>query len=122
MLNIYLNYLFYFLFCDVCNFADNITSYVRDKNLAFLLAKLEGHSNISMKWFENNYMKMNSDRCHLFISGNKIEHLWDKIANDRIWGSKTVKLLLKHFLNLNFNTTLSHGCFIVEVQTIEQTI
>ena len=38
-------------------------------------------------------MKMNSDKCHLFISGNKFEHLWVKIGNNRIWGSRTVKLL-----------------------------
>ena len=36
---------------------------------------------------------MNSGKCHLFISGNKFEHLWTKIGNDRIWGSRTVKLL-----------------------------
>ena len=69
LFNIYLNDLFYFLFCDASNFADDTTSYVRDKNLAFVLAKLEENSNIAMKWFENNYMKMNSGKCHLFISG-----------------------------------------------------
>ena len=46
-----------------------------------------------MKWFENNYMKMNSDKCHPFISGNKFEHLWAKISNDRIWESRAVQLL-----------------------------
>ena len=25
-------------------------------------------------------MKINSDKCHLFISGNKFEHLWVKIS------------------------------------------
>ena len=69
LFNIYLNDLFYFLFCDASNFADDTTSYVCDKNLAFVLAKLEENSNIAMKWFENNYMKMNSGKCHLFISG-----------------------------------------------------
>ena len=48
LFNIYVNDLFYFLFCDVCH-----------KNLAFVLAKLEEHSNIARKWFENNYMEMN---------------------------------------------------------------
>ena len=72
----------YFIFCLVI--------YV---NLSFVLAKLEENPNIAMKWFENNYMKMNSDKCHLFISGNQFEHLWAKIGNDRIWESRTVKLL-----------------------------
>ena len=38
-------------------------------------------------------MKMNSDKCHLFISGKKFEHLWVKIGNNRIWEHRTVKLL-----------------------------
>ena len=38
-------------------------------------------------------MKINSDKCHLFISGNKFEHLWTKICNNRIWENGTVKLL-----------------------------
>ena len=81
LFNIYLNDLFYFLSCNVCNFADDMTPYVRNKNLEFVLLKLEEQSNIAIKWFENNYRKMNSDKCHLLISGNKYEHLWAKIGN-----------------------------------------
>ena len=36
---------------------------------------------------------MNSDKCHLFVSGQKYEHLWAKIDNDKIWEARTVKLL-----------------------------
>ena len=113
-----------------------------------------------MRWFENNYMKMNSDKSHLVISGNKFEHLWAKIVNDRVWGSRIIKILginldnelkidehlnnvclianrnlsalprIKKYLDFNkmrillkvffpsLNSALSHGCFIVEVQTI----
>ena len=46
-----------------------------------------------IKWFEDNYMKINSDKCHLFISGHKFEHLWAKIGDDKIWETGTVKLL-----------------------------
>ena len=77
------------MYCNVCNFADGTTSSVCDKNLQFIITKLENHSNIDIKWFENNYMKMNSDKCHLFISGHKFEHLWAKISNDKIWETKT---------------------------------
>ena len=41
--------LFYFLFCDVCNFEDDTTPYVCDKNLSFVISKVEEHSNIAMK-------------------------------------------------------------------------
>ena len=73
LFNICLNDLFYFLCCDVCNYADDTTSYVRDNNLDFFLIKLEEYFIIATEWFENNYMKMNSDKCHLFISGNKCD-------------------------------------------------
>ena len=39
-------------------------------------------------------MKVNSDKYHIFISGNKLEHLWAKIGPKRIWENTTVKLLV----------------------------
>ena len=38
------------------------------------MQQLEQQSNIALKWFEDNNMKMNIDKCHLFVSGNKHEH------------------------------------------------
>ena len=93
LFNIYLNDLFSFLSCDICNFADETTPYVYSKNLQFVLTKLKEYSNIATEWFENNYMKINSDKCRLFVSGHKYEHLWAKIGNDKIWETRTVKLL-----------------------------
>ena len=93
LFNIYLNSLFYFFSCDVCNFAGDTTPYVCDKNLEFVLSKLENHSDIAIKWFEDDYMKINSDKCHLFISGHKFKHLCSKIGDDTIWETGTVKLL-----------------------------
>ena len=39
-----------------------------------------------------NYMKLNSDKCHLLISG-KNEQMWAKLVRDRVWESNDVKLL-----------------------------
>ena len=38
-------------------------------------------------------MKMNASKCHLFVSGNKYEHMWARVGNDLIWESRTIKLL-----------------------------
>ena len=46
-----------------------------------------------MEWFEINEMKMNEEKCHLFISGNKFEQMWTRIRDDLIWENTTVKLL-----------------------------
>ena len=62
LFNIYLNDLFYFLHCKICNFADDTTPYVCDKNLNFVMQQLEQQSNIALKWFEDNNMKMNASK------------------------------------------------------------
>ena len=54
---------------------------------------LEHNSAFAVCWFESNYMKLNTDKCHLIISGNKHESFWADIGNDRIWESNYVKLL-----------------------------
>ena len=56
-------------------------------------------------------MKKKCGKCHLFVSGNKCEHMWVKIGNDTVPKPKTVTLIcitiddeLKHFFSLNLNT------------------
>ena len=39
-------------------------------------------------------MKLNTDKCHIIISGNKYESLWVDTRNDRMWESNYVKLLV----------------------------
>ena len=40
LFNIYLNDIFYFLHCNICNFADDTTPYVCNKSLKFVLEQL----------------------------------------------------------------------------------
>ena len=51
-------------------YADDNTSYFCDKNLEVLLSKLQICALKLLEWFSNNYMKMNSDKCHLILSSN----------------------------------------------------
>ena len=78
IVKIYLNDLIYFLRCDLSNFVDDAVPFVCGKNLDFVFTKLDEHSIIAIEWFEDNNMKMNSDKCHVFISGNRCAHLWAK--------------------------------------------
>ena len=41
-------------------------------------------------WFEKNFMKLNTDKCHLLLSGTKYELSSPKTGNDKIWESKGV--------------------------------
>ena len=61
-------------------------------------------------------MKMNSDKCHLFIYGNKFLNLWAKIDNDKIWESRTVKLLAINLGNeFSFDEHLNNVCLKAKV-------
>ena len=64
-----------------------------------------------MEWFENNYMKLNEDKCHLLVAGHRYESLWAKIGETRIWESKNEKLLgLIIDRNLNFDNYVITSC------------
>ena len=112
LFNIYLNDLFYqFIETEVCNFADDTTSYACDTNLKNLIERLEIDSLSAILWFENNYMKLNESKCHFLISGNTNEHLLAKVGNALIWESSKEKLLGVNLdKNLTFNEHVSTLC------------
>ena len=60
----------------MCNSADNTTPYVCNSNLKSVLETLEHNSELTIAWFETNYMKLNTNKCHLLISGNIYEQIW----------------------------------------------
>ena len=92
--NNYLNNLFFFLKdVDICNFADNITTYISDESFENVLKSREKKSMLAISWFENNYMKLNTYKCRLIFSGYKHEQVWANIEKDLIWESSDVKLL-----------------------------
>ena len=94
LFNIYLNDLFFFLKdVGICNFADDTTTYISDESLENVLKSLEKNSMLAIRWFENNYMKLNTDKCRLIVSGYKHEQVWANIGKDLIWESNDVKLL-----------------------------
>ena len=94
LFNIYINDLFYILEQTyVCNYADDTTLYACNKYLNELLLDLEHDSLLAGQWFEDNYMKLNEEKCHYIISGHKYEHTWVKLNNEKCWECDNVKLL-----------------------------
>ena len=112
LFNIYINDLFYqFDNAHVCNFADDTTLTACSVNLEEILQNLEYDTLSAIIWFENNYMKLNRDKCHFLISGNTNEHLWAKVGDELIWESAEEKLLgVIIDKNLHFNSHLSTIC------------
>ena len=73
LFNIFINDIFFALKgIGTCNFADGITPYVCDSNVKSVLETLEHNSEPAVAWFEMNYVKLNTDNCHLLLSENKI--------------------------------------------------
>ena len=94
LFNIYLNDLFFFLKdVGICNFADDTTTYIPDESLENVPKLLENNSMLAIRWFESNYMKLNTDKCRLIVSDYKHEQVWVNIGKDLIWESNDVKLL-----------------------------
>ena len=58
---------------DICNVADDSSPY--DSNLKSVLETLEHNSELAIVPFEMDYMKLDTDKCHFVISGNKNEQM-----------------------------------------------
>ena len=76
-----------------------------------VLERLEYNSELAIAWFEMNYMKLNTDKCHLLISGNENVYMWVKLNEDIVWESNDVKLLRVTIdNNLRFDKHVSNIC------------
>ena len=69
-----------------------IQLHVSDLDFNATLNILEEDSAITVTWFETNCMKLNSDKCHLLVSGHHYEEVFINIGNERIWENKNVEL------------------------------
>ena len=58
-----------------------------------------------------NYMKFNTGKCNLLISGNKNEYMWAKLDRDILWEGNNVELLgVTIDNNLRFDKHVSNIC------------
>ena len=70
LFNIYINNIFMFISnSQLCNYADDTTLYVIDQDIKQAIRTLEQDVVILREWFQNNYMKLNGDKCHLINFG-----------------------------------------------------
>ena len=94
LFNIYLNDLFMFVNdAEICNYADDTTIYACDNNVESIIETLESDALKIAEWFPNNCMKLNEDKCHLMIFGDKSNDISLNIGSVRIKESNEEKLL-----------------------------
>ena len=101
LFNIYMNDIFYFAE------EDNLANYATAKDLETVIDYLAENADILLKWFEDNYFKMNGDKCKLLVTKNE-DNASLMIDGHTITGNKFVKLLgIKIDNNLDFNNHVS---------------
>ena len=104
LFNIYINDIFFFVSkCNIANYADDTTPYSIEKTMDSLLNSLELDTEILVKWFRDNYLKLNADKCHLLVSGHS-KDIYINVEEEIIECEPSVKLLgvtLDSKLNLN---------------------
>ena len=69
LFNIFLIDLF-FIDIDIATYADNNATYISANNLNKVIHCLEKATDTLFKWFSDNLMKSNADKCHLLDSTN----------------------------------------------------
>ena len=110
LFNIYLIDLFFVIEdTDIASYADDNTPYIIDDTVEGVIKSLEEVSKKLFKWFDDNLMKSNADKCHLLVSTNETVKI--QVGNYNIANSKCEKLLGINFdHNLNFDKHLSELC------------
>ena len=69
LFNLFLCDLFLFVEeADIMSYADDSTPYVCSENVNVTLEKLEEARKVLYEWFSNNFLKVNTDKCHLILS------------------------------------------------------
>ena len=85
-------------------YADDTTPYFCDKNLEVLLSKLQIYALKLLEWFSNNYMKMNSYKCHFLLSSSD-ENKKTELKGEVVSNTQVEKLLGVHIdYKLKFDT------------------
>ena len=72
LFNVYINDLFLLMNrAEICNYADDTTLYICDSEINNVIDGLEQDATHLSTWYPENYMKLNADKCHFMIFGEK---------------------------------------------------
>ena len=90
---------------DFASYADGNTLYVSSDSIEDVTRILENDSFNLFRWFSDNMMKANKDKCHFIVSSN--EHVSMELDNIEIEKSNCKRLLgIKIDSKLNFKEHL----------------
>ena len=76
----------FFQKCDLANYANDSTLYTSDKNISNIMNSLSHDFTILSKWFYNNFMVLNPDKCSFMLLG-----VDDELQTKLVCGNETLK-------------------------------
>ena len=95
--------------CVITSYADDNTPYTSDISLNLVLGKLESSTHDLFRWFKENLMKANPDKCHLLVTANALTAVY--INGFQITNRTEEKLLgIKFDGKLSFKNHVSSLC------------
>ena len=95
----------------VANYADDNTPYAIETNITSLVEDIETDAAILIKWFRDNYLKMNEDKCLILITNQEDGCISASIGKEKKTNSKSEKLLsITIDSKLNINEHISMLC------------
>ncbi len=96
---------------EICNYADATPIFPCGPDLGSILESLEKDAALLSLWFENNYMKMNENKSHLPVFGNKDGEVTVNISGFLIKESDEEKLLgVTLDKKMSFKTHVNNLC------------
>ena len=94
---------------DIANYADDNTIYKEHENIDDLITSLQDAAAKLFKWFSDNQMKGNTDKCHLLLSKDESSEI--HIGDSIIESSTCEKLLgIKIDSKLRFDDHIQDLC------------
>ena len=97
--------------CQLCNYADDSTLYKSGKNMQKIKNDLEMDFMILHKWFHENHMVLNPDKCHYIVIGDDDPNQKIILNNNEIASSNEEKLLgILLDSKLNFDSHITSLC------------
>ena len=94
---------------DIANYADDNTPYISSNDVNELIKSLEVASKKLFKWFDDNLMKSNPDKCYVLVSTNNSFAI--RIGDFQIENTKREKLL-----GIPFDKQLSFDYHLSEIR------
>ena len=68
----------------ICNYADDTTVFACHPDLRTVIRQSEDDCSVIGKWFSDNLLKLNDEKCHLMVFGDKSTEATTKIGNSEI--------------------------------------